>query len=117
MFEVRRQIAPTRSRRSHLTFASPTGAFLAAVIPKESRTRFLGSESGYRTCCSARVQIELTRLLAVINVCKTLAATPGPTFSLTLVSMGHIRYSFVLMGSIKILCEFLENPSNRFFSG
>lgn len=63
------------------------------------------------------MQIELTRLLAVINVCKTLAATPGPTFSLTLVSMGHIRYSFVLMGSIKILCEFLENPSNRFFSG
>ncbi|GAA5872424.1 hypothetical protein JCM3774_004517 [Rhodotorula dairenensis] len=63
--------------------ASVRGAFLAAVIPKESRTRFLG----------------------VINVCKTLAATPGPTFSLTLVSMGYIRYSFVLMGSIKILYD------------
>lgn len=42
---------------------------------------------------------------AVINVCKTLAATPGPTVSLTLVSMGYIRYSFVIMGTIKILCE------------
>ncbi|GAA5987523.1 hypothetical protein JCM10908_001989 [Rhodotorula pacifica] len=63
--------------------ASVRGAFLAAVIPKESRTRFLG----------------------IINVCKTLAATPGPTFSLTLVSMGYIRYSFVLMGTIKIIYD------------
>ncbi|TKA55538.1 hypothetical protein B0A53_02714 [Rhodotorula sp. CCFEE 5036] len=63
--------------------ASVRGAFLAAVIPKESRTRFLG----------------------IINVCKTLAATPGPTVSLTLVSMGYIRYSFVIMGTIKILYD------------
>lgn len=63
--------------------ASVRGAFLAAVIPKESRTRFLG----------------------IINVCKTLAATPGPTVSLTLVSLGHIRWSFVIMGSIKILYD------------
>ncbi|GAA5966697.1 hypothetical protein JCM8115_000257 [Rhodotorula mucilaginosa] len=63
--------------------ASVRGAFLAAVIPKESRTRFLG----------------------IINVCKTLAATPGPTVSLTLVSMGYIRYSFVIMGIIKILYD------------
>ncbi|EGU11298.1 putative MFS transporter [Rhodotorula toruloides ATCC 204091] len=62
---------------------SVRGAFLAAVIPNEQRTRFLG----------------------IINVVRTLATTPGPTFSLTLVSMGHIRWSFVLMGSIKILYD------------
>ncbi|GEM08754.1 MFS transporter [Rhodotorula toruloides] len=62
---------------------SVRGAFLAAVIPNEQRTRFLG----------------------IINVVRTLATTPGPTFSLTLVSMGHIRWSFVLMGSIKIIYD------------
>ncbi|GJN90248.1 hypothetical protein Rhopal_003247-T1 [Rhodotorula paludigena] len=39
----------------------------------------------------------------VINVCKTLASTPGPTLSLALVSLGSSRIVFVLMGGIKIL--------------
>ncbi|GAA5916008.1 hypothetical protein JCM6882_003495 [Rhodosporidiobolus microsporus] len=63
--------------------ASVRGAFLAAVIPKASRTRFLG----------------------VINICKTLAATPGPTLSLGLASLGGMRWAFVLTGSIKLIYD------------
>ncbi|TNY19364.1 putative MFS transporter [Rhodotorula diobovata] len=63
--------------------ASVRGAFLSAVVPRSSRTKFLG----------------------IVDVCKTLASTPGPTLSLGLASMGHIRIAFVLMGSIKIICE------------
>ncbi|GAA5825023.1 hypothetical protein JCM11251_006066 [Rhodosporidiobolus azoricus] len=63
--------------------ASVRGAFLAAVIPKASRTRFLG----------------------IINICKTLAATPGPTLSLGLASFGGMKWAFVLTGSIKLIYD------------
>ncbi|GAA6028615.1 hypothetical protein JCM8097_007311 [Rhodosporidiobolus ruineniae] len=63
--------------------ASVRGAFLAAVIPKESRTRFLG----------------------IINICKTLAATPGPTLSLGLTALGGMCWSFVITGCIKLLYD------------
>lgn len=43
-------------------------------------------------------------LAAVVNVCKTLASTPGPTLSLGLASLGHMRLAIVLMGGIKIIC-------------
>ncbi|GAA6055212.1 hypothetical protein JCM3770_000717 [Rhodotorula araucariae] len=59
------------------------GAFLAAVVPKESRTRFLG----------------------IVNVCKTLASTPGPSLALGLASLGGIRLVFVCMGSIKVVYD------------
>ena len=62
--------------------SSVRGAFLSAVVPKTSRTRFLG----------------------VINVCKTLASAPGPTLSGQLASSGNLRFSFVITASIKIIC-------------
>ncbi|KPV74333.1 uncharacterized protein RHOBADRAFT_54173 [Rhodotorula graminis WP1] len=63
--------------------ASVRGAFLAAVVPKASRTKFLG----------------------IVNVCKTLASTPGPTLSLGLASLGHMRLAIMLMGGIKIIYD------------
>ncbi|SGZ21034.1 BQ5605_C021g09324 [Microbotryum silenes-dioicae] len=61
------------------------GAFLSAIIPKDSRTRFLG----------------------IINVCKTLASAPGPTVSGHLAARGAqgLRWSFVLCGGLKILYD------------
>lgn len=64
--------------------SSVRGAFLAAVVPKASRTRFLG----------------------IINVCKTLASAPGPTLSGQLASSGKLRFSFIITASIKICCEY-----------
>ncbi|GAA6003740.1 hypothetical protein JCM10207_003574 [Rhodosporidiobolus poonsookiae] len=63
--------------------SSVRGAFLAAVIPKSSRTRFLG----------------------VINICKTLASTPGPTLALGLAAIGGMRWTFVIAGAIKLLYD------------
>ncbi|GAA6061137.1 hypothetical protein JCM10212_001737 [Sporobolomyces blumeae] len=63
--------------------SSVRGAFLAAVVPKESRTRFLG----------------------IINVCKTLASAPGPTLSGQLASLGGLRWSFVITASIKLIYD------------
>ncbi|KDE05323.1 hypothetical protein MVLG_04239 [Microbotryum lychnidis-dioicae p1A1 Lamole] len=61
------------------------GAFLSAIIPKDSRTRYLG----------------------IINVCKTLASAPGPTVSGHLAARGAqgLRWSFVLCGGLKILYD------------
>jgi MFS family permease len=96
--------------RLPLTLCCLTGAFLAAVIPNEQRTRFLGST--LNQLALRRRQRSPFPPVTVINVVRTLATTPGPTFSLTLVSMGHIRWSFVLMGSIKILCT-SKAPAQR----
>ncbi|GAA5952673.1 hypothetical protein JCM3765_002243 [Sporobolomyces pararoseus] len=63
--------------------SSVRGAFLSAVVPKSSRTRFLG----------------------IINVCKTLASAPGPTLSGYLASTNHLRFSFVITASIKIIYD------------
>ncbi|GAA5920282.1 hypothetical protein JCM1841_003020 [Sporobolomyces salmonicolor] len=63
--------------------SSVRGAFLAAVVPKSSRTRFLG----------------------IINVCKTLASAPGPTLSGQLASLGGLRWSFVITGCIKLVYD------------
>ncbi|GAA5862275.1 hypothetical protein JCM1840_001704 [Sporobolomyces johnsonii] len=63
--------------------SSVRGAFLAAVVPKSSRTRFLG----------------------IINVCKTLASAPGPSLSGQLASLGGLRWSFVITGSIKLVYD------------
>ncbi|GAA5850351.1 hypothetical protein JCM5353_004356 [Sporobolomyces roseus] len=63
--------------------SSVRGAFLSAVVPKASRTRFLG----------------------IINVCKTLASAPGPTLSGQLASSGKLRFSFVITASIKIIYD------------
>ncbi|GAA6013742.1 hypothetical protein JCM11491_005082 [Sporobolomyces phaffii] len=63
--------------------SSVRGAFLSAVVPKSSRTRFLG----------------------VINVCKTLASAPGPTLSGQLASAGKLRFSFVITASIKLIYD------------
>ncbi|SCV74897.1 BQ2448_7926 [Microbotryum intermedium] len=65
--------------------AGVCGTFLSAIIPKDSRTRFLG----------------------IINVCKTLASAPGPTVSGCLATRGAqgLRWSFVLCGGLKILYD------------
>ncbi|GAA5886361.1 hypothetical protein JCM16303_002511 [Sporobolomyces ruberrimus] len=63
--------------------SSVRGAFLSAVVPKSSRTRFLG----------------------IVNVCKTLASTPGPTLSGNLASSGNLRFSFLITGTIKIIYD------------
>ncbi|GAA5852121.1 hypothetical protein JCM9279_005064 [Rhodotorula babjevae] len=63
--------------------ASVRSAFLSAVVPPASRTKFLG----------------------IVNVCKTLASTPGPTLSLSLASLGHMRLAIMLMGGIKIIYD------------
>ncbi|GAA5867879.1 hypothetical protein JCM8547_003403 [Rhodosporidiobolus lusitaniae] len=63
--------------------SSVRGAFLAAVIPKESRTRFLG----------------------IINISKTLASTPGPTLALGLAALGGMRWVFVITGSLKLIYD------------
>ncbi|GAA5939932.1 uncharacterized protein JCM15063_004349 [Sporobolomyces koalae] len=63
--------------------ASVRGAFLSAVVPQASRTRFLG----------------------IINVCKTLASAPGPTLSGQLASSGNLRFSFVITASIKLFYD------------
>lgn len=58
-------------------------AFLSAIIPKESRTRFLG----------------------IMNVSKTLASAPGGAFSGTLASLGGLRWSFVITGCVKLIYD------------
>lgn len=67
---------------------SVRGAFLSAIIPKASRTRFLG----------------------IINVCKTLASAPGPSLSGVLASRGGLRWTFVITGGFKLMCEFITFP-------
>ncbi|BGP49555.1 hypothetical protein JCM10450v2_005449 [Rhodotorula kratochvilovae] len=53
-----------------------------------------------RSCLSS-----MDSAVRVVNVCKTLAATPGPTLSLSLASLGSIRLVFVFMGGIKIVYD------------
>ncbi|KAM0786412.1 hypothetical protein ACM66B_001877 [Microbotryomycetes sp. NB124-2] len=63
--------------------AGVRGAFLSAIIPPETRTRFLG----------------------IVNVCKTLASAPGPTLSGQLAHSGMLRWSFAICGSLKIIYD------------
>ncbi|KAK4047419.1 hypothetical protein OIV83_005466 [Microbotryomycetes sp. JL201] len=63
--------------------AGVRGAFLSAIIPPETRTRFLG----------------------IVNVCKTLASAPGPTLSGQLAQWGLLRWSFAICGGLKIICR------------
>ncbi|GAA97349.1 uncharacterized protein L969DRAFT_94407 [Mixia osmundae IAM 14324] len=65
--------------------AAPKLAFLAAAIPKESRTRVMGT----------------------VNVMKTLASAIGPSLSGYLASQGRLNHSFVICGSIKIIYDLL----------
>lgn len=81
------------------------GAFLSAIIPKESRTRFMGSESLVSTRCFEEYTLTRTTSL-VINVCKTMASAPGPTLSGALASWGNLRWAFVICGSVKVFCTY-----------
>ncbi|GAA5916005.1 hypothetical protein JCM6882_003494 [Rhodosporidiobolus microsporus] len=60
--------------------SSIRAALLAAMVPKAARTRLLGS----------------------VDVCRTLAAAPGPFVTGRLVTVGLLAWTFVISGSIKI---------------
>ncbi|BGP41409.1 hypothetical protein JCM10449v2_005389 [Rhodotorula kratochvilovae] len=60
--------------------SSIRGALLAAMVPKTARTRLLG----------------------VVDVCRTLAAAPGPFVTGRLVEINAFRWVFVISGAIKI---------------
>ncbi|SCV74914.1 BQ2448_7943 [Microbotryum intermedium] len=96
------------------------GAFLSAIIPKESRTRYLGSKSAHSSLSTEEIDgpradvanmglynDHLISFLKVINVFKTLATAPGPSLSGHLASQGApgLRWSFVLCGALKILYD------------
>ena len=46
-----------------------------------------------------------TRLLGVVDVCRTLAAAPGPFVTGRLISIGKFRWVFVISGAIKIVYD------------
>ncbi|GAA6055214.1 hypothetical protein JCM3770_000718 [Rhodotorula araucariae] len=60
--------------------SSIRGALVSAMVPKSSRTRLLG----------------------VVDVCRTLAAAPGPFVTGRLIDMDAFRWVFVIGGAIKI---------------
>ena len=59
------------------------GAFLAAMVPAESRTRFLG----------------------IVDVSRSLAAGPGPFVTGRLVKIGKLPLAFVLSAAIKVAAD------------
>ncbi|GAA5867876.1 hypothetical protein JCM8547_003402 [Rhodosporidiobolus lusitaniae] len=69
-----------------------------------SRTMLSSIDSSIRSALlSAMVpKSERTRLLGIIDVCRTLAAAPGPFVTGRLVSIGALSYTFVISGGIKI---------------
>ncbi|BGP17667.1 hypothetical protein JCM10213_003571 [Rhodosporidiobolus nylandii] len=60
--------------------SSIRSALLSAMVPKAARTRLLGT----------------------VDVCRTLAAAPGPFVTGRLVSIGLLAYTFCISGGIKI---------------
>ncbi|GAA5833597.1 hypothetical protein JCM3766R1_002584 [Sporobolomyces carnicolor] len=62
---------------------SVRGAFLAAMVPAESRTRFLG----------------------IVDVSRSLAAGPGPFVTGRLVKIGRLPLAFVLSAAIKVAAD------------
>ncbi|GAA5904824.1 hypothetical protein JCM8208_001368 [Rhodotorula glutinis] len=63
--------------------SSIRGALLSAMVAKQSRTRLLG----------------------VVDVCRTLAAAPGPFVTGRLISIGKFKWVFVISGAIKIVYD------------
>ncbi|GAA5987555.1 hypothetical protein JCM5350_006037 [Sporobolomyces pararoseus] len=63
--------------------SSVRGAFLSAMVPASSRTRFLG----------------------IVDVSRSLAAGPGPFVTGRLIKIDKLPLAFVLSGSIKILAD------------
>ncbi|BGP56446.1 hypothetical protein JCM8202_001814 [Rhodotorula sphaerocarpa] len=63
--------------------SSIRGALLAAMVPPEARTRLLG----------------------IVDVTRTLVATPGPFVTGRLVEINALRWTFVISGGIKIACD------------
>lgn len=63
--------------------SAPRNAFLAAIIPAESRTKVLGT----------------------LNIVKTLSASLGPSVSGALASTGRLYLAFVLAGTLKLLYD------------
>ncbi|POY72170.1 hypothetical protein BMF94_4807 [Rhodotorula taiwanensis] len=63
--------------------SSIRGALLASMVPPEARTRLLG----------------------IVDVTRTLAATPGPFVTGRLVEIHALKWTFVIGGGIKILCD------------
>ncbi|GAA6013743.1 hypothetical protein JCM11491_005083 [Sporobolomyces phaffii] len=63
--------------------SSVRGAFLSAMVPTTSRTRFLG----------------------VVDVCRSLTAGPGPFVTGRLIAIDKLSLAFVVSGAIKILAD------------
>ncbi|GAA5850346.1 hypothetical protein JCM5353_004355 [Sporobolomyces roseus] len=63
--------------------SSVRGAFLSAMVPASSRTRFLG----------------------IVDVCRSLAAGPGPFVTGRMVKIDKLPFTFVISGSIKIAAD------------
>jgi len=75
------------------------GAFLSAMVPASSRTRFLGSEQK-RTSSLTAIRADSSFL--VVDVCRSLSAGPGPFVTGRLVKIDKLPLTFVISGSIKI---------------
>jgi hypothetical protein len=104
---------------------SVRGAFLSGIVPKESRTRFLGISTSLTFALSLSCFISLSvpflelqcewalikSKQIIVNVCKTLASAPGPTLAGVFASFGGLRWTFVIAGSIKLICgSFFPHP-------
>lgn len=74
------------------------------MVPPESRTRLLG---GMQLIRSRHRVFKLTPSVshAVVDVTRTLVATPGPFVTGRLVDLRALEWSFPISGGIKFLCE------------
>ncbi|KAG0657439.1 hypothetical protein C6P46_006513 [Rhodotorula mucilaginosa] len=74
------------------------------MVPPESRTRLLG---GMQLIRSRHRVFKLTPSVshAVVDVTRTLVATPGPFVTGRLVDLRALEWSFPISGGIKFLCD------------
>lgn len=77
------------------------------MVNKSSRTRLLG---GAFLSPPSIVDVELSLLpprSPVVDVCRTLAAAPGPFVTGRLISIAKFKWVFVISGAIKVVCASL----------
>lgn len=77
------------------------------MVNKSSRTRLLGGAFPFPPNF---IDVELTLLpprSQVVDVCRTLAAAPGPFVTGRLISIGKFKWVFVISGAIKVVCASL----------
>ncbi|GAA5987524.1 hypothetical protein JCM10908_001990 [Rhodotorula pacifica] len=87
-----------------LAFARTSATAISLYIARTSLSSMDSSIRG--ALLSAMVRPEArTRLLGIVNVSRTLVATPGPFVTGRLVEIGALKWTFMISGGIKILCD------------